>query len=208
MIRPLLTALTFLTVLPLPLDRPPTPEEIGRSTPFYPLVGGILGLILLGVALPLRPLGSEIAAVLTLIVWVRLTGGLHLDGLADVADARAASPVHREKALAVMKDVHNGPAALVAVVLTLLLKFVLIREVMLRELWWSLPAAPLLARSGIVALFLTLPYLRPEGLGAGQSSQLPKGWGWLSVALAMAFLPLAGGAAGALALAGTAMFFL
>jgi adenosylcobinamide-GDP ribazoletransferase len=62
-------------------------------------------------------------AALLLTVWVLLSGGLHLDGLADSADAWLGGFGDRERTLTIMKDPRSGPIAVVVLVLVLLLKF-------------------------------------------------------------------------------------
>jgi adenosylcobinamide-GDP ribazoletransferase len=80
-------ALQFLTRLPVRLDPPPTPQEVGASLAWYPPVGLLLGLLLSGSAVALARLPPLLAAALVLTLWVLSTGALHLDGLADTADA-------------------------------------------------------------------------------------------------------------------------
>lgn len=83
----LLIALQFLTRLPVSLPGMPTPEQVGRSLLWYPLVGLLLGLLLWGAHLLLGPTPALLQAAIILALWVGLSGGLHLDGLADTADA-------------------------------------------------------------------------------------------------------------------------
>ena len=82
-----LLGLKFLTVIPLPPRRQATAEETGQSVVYFPLVGLLLGLFLvgidrlLGLALP-----ASVTNVLLVIVMAAITGALHLDGLADTFD--------------------------------------------------------------------------------------------------------------------------
>ena len=82
--------------------------------------------------LPLLALDARpwLAAVLALLVWVWVTGALHIDGLGDVADALGAAHGSPERFLAVLKDPHIGVFGAVAIILQLLLKLVLLAEVM------------------------------------------------------------------------------
>jgi adenosylcobinamide-GDP ribazoletransferase len=86
MLKPLLIALQFLTRLPVKAgdwsDR-----DIGRSMLFYPLVGLLLGLALASVTAALHGAPPGVVAAVLLALWVVATGALHLDGLADSADA-------------------------------------------------------------------------------------------------------------------------
>ena len=110
--------------------------------------------------------GLALAAGVVLLAWVALTGALHLDGLADSADAWIGGMGDRERTLAIMKDPRSGPAGVVAVVVVLLLKFAALA---------SLPASggsalllvPLLARAGLMLAVLITPYARSQGLASG-----------------------------------------
>jgi adenosylcobinamide-GDP ribazoletransferase len=172
------TAWQFLTRLPTP---PVTyaPEHAGRSVLYYPLVGAVIGAILavahvvLGVAVP------QVQAALLSVTWVAMTGGLHLDGLADSADAWAGSQGDRERALAIMKDARSGPAGVTAIALVLVVKFAALSVLLQSASWSALLVAPMLGRAAIVALFLTTPYVRPEGLGAAHAAHLPRAGAWL-----------------------------
>jgi adenosylcobinamide-GDP ribazoletransferase len=95
-----------------------------------------------------------------------LTGGLHLDGLADSADAWVGGMGDRERTLAIMKDPRSGPAGVSALVLVLLLKTAAIAS-LASGAWQWLWLAPLLARAALTMAFLALPYVRAGGMGAG-----------------------------------------
>src|SRR5574340_509916 len=80
-------ALTFLTKIPWPRAVVAGPEDLARSLFWFPWVGAILGLIFLGAwAVCLKLLPHPAAAALLVCLTVVLTGGLHLDGLADTLD--------------------------------------------------------------------------------------------------------------------------
>ena len=124
MIRAFALALQLLTRLPVPSSsRPPRPEELGLSVLFFPVVGLLIGALLAGLHTVLWLVDPGVLAALVLAMWVLLTGGLHLDGLADTADAWIGGQGHRDRTLAIMKDSRSGPIAIVAVVLVLLAKF-------------------------------------------------------------------------------------
>jgi adenosylcobinamide-GDP ribazoletransferase len=103
-LRPFLVALQFLTRLPVHMPEPPDEREIGQSLLYYPLVGLLLGLMLAALAWAMRDGSSMLHAALLLAMWVLMTGGLHLDGLADSADAWVGGQGSRERTLAIMKD--------------------------------------------------------------------------------------------------------
>lgn len=115
-------AFQFLSRLPVKAELDFSPDLLKRSASYYPLVGVVIGLIVWCFAalasLVLPPLPS---AVLTLAVWVWLTGGLHLDGWMDAADA-LFSYRSRERMLEIMKDSRVGAMGVIACVLLLMLK--------------------------------------------------------------------------------------
>lgn len=168
-------AMQLLTRLPTPRSVPADAEERGRSVLFYPLVGLLIGALLAGVQRLLATTDPGLQSALVLLIWVLLTGGLHLDGLADSADAWAGSHGDRDKALSIMKDTASGPAGVAAVVLALLLKFAALPVLIRDNFWPGLIVAPVLGRAAIVLLFLTAPYVRPQGLGAAQAAHMPRG---------------------------------
>lgn len=193
MIRPLLIAVQFLTRLPVRLHNPPEPWETGRSILYYPLVGLFLGLLLAALAWLLAALPPLLASALLLVAWVMLTGGLHLDGLADSADAWAGGHGDRDRTLAIMKDPRSGPMGVTAVVLVLLVKFAALVTLCEAGGYLALVLAPLLARTALPLLFLTTPYVRPGGLGASLAAQLPRRMSAGIVAVSYAAVPLAAG---------------
>ena len=168
-------ALQFLTRLPVPRIAEHTAEDRGRSVLYYPVVGLLIGTILTGFLFLLADADPGLRAALLLLVWVLLTGALHLDGLADSADAWLGGHGDRARALEIMKDPRSGPAAIVAVVLVLMVKFAALSALMHVAYWPALVLAPLLGRASLVLLFLTTPYVRAEGIGAVHAANLPRG---------------------------------
>ncbi|GLQ88499.1 adenosylcobinamide-GDP ribazoletransferase [Dyella flagellata] len=162
--RALLLAIGFLTRLPVPVHAYDDVRTKAASLAWYPLVGVLIGLLLGVLAWLLRDTPSMLSAALLVAAWVALTGALHLDGLADSADAWIGGMGDREKTLAIMKDPRSGPAGVVALVLALMLKFAALASLGPTP-WAALLLAPTLARAGLAALFLTTPYVRSGGLG-------------------------------------------
>jgi adenosylcobinamide-GDP ribazoletransferase len=159
MILRFLGAVQFLTTVPVPF-RTAAP---GQSAIFFPLVGGALGAFGAVLFVQLRAwLPVEVASILVVAFWAVLTGGLHEDGFADVADAlRAGRSV--ERILTILKDSRIGAhGALALIVITIL------RWQSLRGLGGPpvicLAAAFAVARASIVALAWFSP---PAGGGLG-----------------------------------------
>lgn len=182
-------AVQFLTRLPTPPGLSIEGNAVGRSALYYPLVGALIGLLLALAGHWLDDHNAWLAAALVLSLWVIVTGGLHLDGLADSADAWAGAQGDRERCLAIMKDPYAGPAGVSAIVLVLLLKFAALGtlfEAAPTSHWWL---APLMGRCALLVLPLALPYVRPQGLGRVLSAELPRGHA-RQVLLATAILTL------------------
>lgn len=169
----LLIALQFLTRIPLPFSFVYHDQALGRSPLFYPLVGLSLGALLVGLALLLQGSSAALAAALVLSVWVLSTGGLHLDGLADCADAWVGGYGDRQRSLQIMKDPAAGPIAVVVLVLVLLLKWSALTVLLDAQRWLPLLIAPLLGRSAILLLMLTTPYVSRKGLAETLLQHLP-----------------------------------
>lgn len=171
---PFLIALQFLTRFPVRLPAIPDKRLIGRSLLYYPLVGLVLGSVLAGLNWALSNAPDLLRAALLLAAWVLLTGALHLDGLADSADAWVGGLGDRGRTLTIMKDPHCGPAAVVALVVVLLVKLAALEQLVSAQNWVAFVFAPVLGRTALVALFLTTPYVRPGGLGADLAHHFPR----------------------------------
>lgn len=165
-------ALQFLTIIPVSYANA-SEQQLGRSLVFYPVIGLILGLILSGLVSVLPVSYSFLSAALLLAAWVLLTGGLHIDGLADSADAWLGGIGNKQRTLEIMKDPAAGPIAVVVLVLSLLVKLALVEIVIssgeTSALIWSI----ILARTAMPLLFLTTDYVRPNGIGAVLKQYLP-----------------------------------
>lgn len=180
--QPFWLALQFLTRFPVPEIQSVTPLSQGRSVVFYPLVGLLIGAVLFAFAQLDTVLPPMVLAAALLILWVGLTGALHIDGLADMADAWVGGLGDRERTLEIMKDPRSGPMGITAVVLLLLFKFVVLLE-LLAHSTELLVVAPLVARSGVVLLMLTTPYSRQNGLASEMMEQIPRHLAWLMLLL-------------------------
>jgi len=175
---PLWIALQFLSSLPIRLPGMPEPEQLGRSLLFYPLVGLLFGLILWAMNMLLAGAPLLLHAALLLTVWVLLSGALHLDGLADSADAWLGGFGDRERTLTIMKDPRSGPIAVVTLVLVMLLKFAALLALIEQGQGLVLLIVPVLGRAALLGLFLTTPYVRAGGLGQALADHLPRRAGW------------------------------
>lgn len=202
--RSLLAAIGFLTRVPVPASVYGDAQAKAQSLVWYPLVGLLLGAVLCMLAWLLRDTALLLSSGLIVLVWIALTGALHLDGLADSADAWIGGLGDREKTLAIMKDPRCGPAGVVALIMVLLLKFAALASFDSMP-WLALLAAPMLGRASLTALFLTTPYVRSGGLGAALTGA-PRGACMFALAIS-AGLCLFGGWHGLLALLAAVIVF-
>jgi len=151
-----------------------TNDEVGQSILWYPLVGLMIGGLLVALWSVTGGVSPLLRAALILAVWVLVTGALHLDGLADSADAWLGGLGDRERTLAIMKDPYSGPGAVTTLIVVLIVKFSALDAIVAEGNWTALMAAPLLGRTAVPLLFLTTPYVRPGGLGAVLANHLPR----------------------------------
>lgn len=183
-------AVQFLTWLPVPRGVEYSPEALGRSVVFYPWVGLILGVLLLALQVLLQNAGASLSAALLLTFWVLLTGALHLDGLADSADAWVGGHGDAQRSLDIMKDPCSGPIAVASIVLLLLVKYGALVD-LAGKTPWPVLFAPVVGRALIPLLLLTTPYVRERGLGSPLVENLPRRAVLLSAILALFFSLLA-----------------
>jgi len=164
MMNAFLLALQFLTRIPVPISIPPTPKLLSRSALYYPLVGMLIGFILYSLASALGSVDINLSAALILTLWVGLTGGLHLDGIADCVDGWIGGQGDRDKSLLIMQDPNAGPMGVIALVLLLLLKFTAVAVLLKNDALIALFIAPIIGRASILFLMVSTKYLRPNGL--------------------------------------------
>ena len=192
----MLAAIQFLTLIPAPSSAPPA-----RAAIYVPLVGALLGLGA-GAIRVYTPLPPAISALLALAFLVFVTGALHEDGLADVADAFRAgrSP---DRILAILKDSRIGVYGAVALVLTLLLRWQAIEH--LDTL--AIPALFAACSASRGAMVVLAAVSRPLGDGLGKAFCLGlRKPDVVIVAIETAALPFIGGPVfGAVALAANAL---
>jgi adenosylcobinamide-GDP ribazoletransferase len=161
-------AFQFLTIVPWPRPEVRQPEDLGGSMAYYPVVGAVLGSAMVGVYL----VGAEAfpdgvmrpALVVLLII---LTGGLHLDGLADVCDGFYAGRTKTD-VLRIMKDPHLGTMGVVGIMCVLLMKVVLLSFLPAAMLCSALFIFPAISRGGMVWGTWMASYARSEG-GTGET---------------------------------------
>jgi adenosylcobinamide-GDP ribazoletransferase len=133
--------------------------DVARAAWAFPLVGAAIAAAGGGVALLVHPrLSPLVAAALAVVTTTALTGALHLDGLADTADALGAGT--RGRALEIMRDSRIGSFGAAALGLDLLLRVAVIAQLLGGSLLGPVIAAGALSRGASVSLAAVLPYVR------------------------------------------------
>jgi adenosylcobinamide-GDP ribazoletransferase len=163
-------ALQFLTLFPCPKWIDHSPDQVGRSAIFFPVIGFMLGLILAFVNFLLEPFASAgLLSVILVSLLVFVTRGLHLDGVGDTFDGLGAGG-DRDHVLSVMDDSHTGTFGLIAIVLVLFLKIHALESLDIGR-WRVLLAAPILGRWAMVLLGYRSTAAK-AGLGSNLIDQL------------------------------------
>jgi adenosylcobinamide-GDP ribazoletransferase len=152
------TALALLTIIPVRSREPIS----ARAYAYFPLVGLLIGAMLVTAYLLLRALFPNlVAAALLLALWVVSSGALHLDGFADACDALFAATT-RERRLEILRDVHLGTFGAVGVMLLLIVKFAALASA---TSFMPILLAPMLGRWAMV-FAATFPLARTSGMAA------------------------------------------
>lgn len=141
----------------------------GYAVMFYPLVGFLLGAALWGVYSTLSPyVASTHLGIIIFVLWVLLTGALHLDGFSDTVDGLYAP---KERALEVMKDAHVGGMGMIISGTFLILKASSLAHF---ELFYLLPLILTLSRLNAVLAIYFYPYITPSGMGSLAKEEFTK----------------------------------
>jgi adenosylcobinamide-GDP ribazoletransferase len=164
----------FLTRLPVGSVGDFSPLDLARSAAWFPFVGLVVGAIVALVTVALEHRSVALAGIVGVLAWVWLTGALHLDGLADLADALGASHRDPQRFLAVLTDPHMGTFGVVSVVLVLMLKAAAL-AMLTTDALLSMPLILAWARLGTLAWSRWLAPLK-SGHGERFAWQLSTGW--------------------------------
>jgi len=160
-----LTALRFLTILPLPWYADRDSEYFAKCGNYFALVGlliGIGGVILTSLLAQFLP--PPLFSCVIILYLAIISGFLHLDGLADTADGfLSARP--KEKILVIMHDSRSGAMGVIALVLLLLFKFAALLSIPTESVAAAVLFMPLAGRCALVISMAYLPCAREGGLG-------------------------------------------
>lgn len=197
------TATAFLTRLPMPHPDGARPERFAQAQRLFPVVGAGIGAAVGLFCLLLRAVGVPdlAAAALALGGGALLTGALHEDGLADLADGLGGGRDIAAK-LEIMRDSRLGSYGALALVVSFVAKLSALAAIPDTLVVQSLIAAHALGRGVLPAIAVSLPYARKDGLAA--SAGRPDGTiaavaGALALGIALLALPFAGALLAAIA---------
>ncbi|MDY0211721.1 MAG: adenosylcobinamide-GDP ribazoletransferase [Desulfuromonadaceae bacterium] len=163
--KPFFAALSFLTIVRVPSAWCGDEVDLSRSLNWYALVGLLIGIgmaLLDWVLCALLP-GTLLPSALLVVALIGVSGGLHLDGVADSADAFMSSRA-RDTMLSIMQDSRIGAMGALSIASLLLLKFAALASLTGEARWAVIILVPLAGRAAMVLPLVTLPYARPGGL--------------------------------------------
>lgn len=194
-----ITGLQFLTRIHIARESEWTPERFGRSVKFFPLIGAIVGMILVlmnqlfAEYLPFASIymPPHVLVTLLLVANILLTGGLTCDGFMDTMDG-IFSGRSKERMLEIMKDSRVGANGVMAFILLILLKWSLLLDLSPLLLPTTLFVMPLLGRFAMVIGITLFPYARPDGIGKAFAKYADKATLYTSLVLTLLMLILVG----------------
>ncbi len=171
-INDFLVAIQFLTRLPVPRVRF-DPDSLSRAAKFFPVVGLMIGLgaaVVQRIAAP--HLSRPLVALVVLVFLVLITSGLHEDGLADTADGFGGGWT-REQVLTILRDSRIGSFGALALVLSVLARFLLLSSLPVNRFTTFVVSAHVLCRWTTLPLSYFLPPAREsDGQGARIAQKL------------------------------------
>jgi adenosylcobinamide-GDP ribazoletransferase len=166
MIRRLIIAIQFLTIIPLSSTHSFNEEDLGKSMLFFPLVGLFIGGILVCTRIPLSLcLPGGVVDALLIAVLIIITGAMHLDALADTADGIFSGKEKTVK-LQIMKDSSVGAMGMVTLFTVLLLKYVTLIAVSVTLKNKALLLMPMMGRwAQVIVSYCSVYAGQSRGLG-------------------------------------------
>ena len=172
MIKPLSISLGFLTVLPIPVKGELRPADMGKAMAFFPVAGAVIGGVLISADIVLSSiLPGAVVDFILIAVLALITGGIHLDGLADTFDGLYGGKT-REDALSIMKDSRVGAIGAVSLIIIIGLKYTALisypQALPQGAKYAALLLMPLLSRWSMVLTASLSVYARMSGGGTGK----------------------------------------
>lgn len=163
---PFFSAVRFFTTIPVPLSWCGRIENIERGLRWYTLIGLMIGLLLAGWDRCLLHLFPALpSAALTITFWLVITGGFHMDGVADTADGFFSSRP-KERILEILKDSRTGAMGVMAIVLVTVIKLSALASLPPNARATALLLAPVAGRFAALFVMNRFPYARTSGLSS------------------------------------------
>jgi len=166
MITTFLLALQFLTIIPVKIKEV-NDRKIADSIIYFPVIGILIGLFLMAVNNILTYLNfpNLVLNVILVITFIFITGGMHLDGLSDTADA-FLSGKPKDEMLSIMRDSHAGVMGVLCLISAVLLKTALLYSISSSFRPSALVVMCCLSRWSVVLEMYFFPYARKDGKAA------------------------------------------
>ena len=179
--KPFVLMVTFLTRIPVKINFEIKDDDFRRGIWYMPVIGLLMGAFLYAVSyFAGKYVSPNVNSLIIVSLYIFITGGLHIDGLADTADA-VFSNRDKDRMLEIMKDSRIGTFGVLGIVLYLLGMIVILAEV---------PQAcflfPLAGRSGALIACAASGYARDSGLGKTIVEGTKSGHVFFSAALSLA----------------------
>jgi adenosylcobinamide-GDP ribazoletransferase len=179
-------AIGLLTRLPIPVSQTRAMERGAAAAWAYPIAGLIVGVILATSVAAFTWVGLPIGIVAALVIAVNIavTGAMHEDGLADTADGLWGG-WDKARRLEIMKDSHIGVYGVLALGLSLLIRWLGVSALIALDIYWvGLIAIAVLSRGGMVVLMAAIENARDGGLSKSVGRPSPT-TAWIAVAICM-----------------------
>ena len=175
--RALSLAIGFFSRLPASRQKPVGHEDVGRSIVYMPLVGTLIGVLLIAIVRVftqailiwhggmINALHLLLIGLLAFVMLTLLSGSLHLDGLGRCADAWGNRSVNKKKTLQILQKSTCGSTAIAVIAIILLVKAGAIIALVINQFWLPILLIPALSRTAGMNLFFNTLYIDSKGLG-------------------------------------------
>ncbi len=166
MIKNFVTALQFLTIITVKKDHQIEESDLAKSVVYFPLVGFLLGFLLVNAdkLMTFAALPQSIVTCIIITASILLTRALHIDGLADTMDGIMGGKDHASR-LAIMKDSRLGTAGVLGIFFILFMKYLCLNNLFESDRVSALLLTPVLSRWTQTIMVFNADYSREEGMG-------------------------------------------
>jgi adenosylcobinamide-GDP ribazoletransferase len=165
-IRAFLFSIQFLSRIPIPAISAPNADDQSRAALYYPVVGLLIGLLMVSIVFLLARSEPLLVSAIVVVFWAIITGALHIDGLADSADAWLGGIGDVDKTHTILKDPLLGAAGATAISCIFLIKYSALFSLIKQDNYTIIMLAPVIGRTMILLLFCSTDYVRKQGLAS------------------------------------------